>query len=168
MFVGRLEKQKNLTLLIKAVSLLEKKYKKILIIGMGSEDKKILTLATDLNVEITLIPKISHDLLPSYFHRATVFVLPSLIEGQPKVLLEAMSCAIPVIASNIEAHREIISNYLNGILTAAEPKSLARILSKVIKDKKLQHKLSQNARQTILTSYNQRELNQKEIELLKG
>ena len=96
-----------------------------------------------------------------------MFVLVSLIEGQPKVLLEAMSCGLPVIASQIPAHEEIISHNKNGILSDINPQDITQALRSVMTDPNLRQKLGKNARQTIIKHYNMHDLNRQETILLK-
>lgn len=167
-FVGRLERQKNVEALLRAIGLLANKYRNILIIGSGSERDKTIKLATKLKIKIHLIQRVSHDELPRFLNQASVFVLPSFIEGQPKVLLEAMSCGMPVIASNIEAHQEIITPGHDGILTETDSHTLSGAIVKVLENSELQKKLSKNARKTILATYEQKRLNLHEAKLLKN
>ena len=168
LFVGRFEPQKNIPALLKAVRLLKLKQKKLLLIGGGSEEKLLLKIALLYNIDLKIYPSVPHDQLPFYFNKSEIFVLPSLIEGQPKVLLEAMSCGLPVIASNIEAHREIIVPYENGILSATDEVNLAKSIGLLLENKKLRRKIGMAARKTILSQYSKKLLNLREIHLLKN
>ena len=77
--------------------------------------------------------------------KAPNFILPSTYEGNPKVLLEAMSEGLIVFASKIPNHEEIIDDHENGILFSLENEELIDQLNKVSKDTILQNNLSRSA-----------------------
>ncbi len=166
-YVGRLERQKNLVTLIKAIAKLKRDKLKLVFVGSGSLIKFLLKLALKYHVNLQLSGSIPHTKLPAILNRAKIFVLPSLIEGQPKALLEAMSCEIPVIASNIPSHREIIINNINGILTRTNSNDIAHHIKNLISNSILQKKLTVNARKTIISSFDAKKSNLKEIVLLQ-
>ncbi len=167
LFIGRFEKQKNLTLLISALGNLLKYKFTLVLVGKGTLENQLLKQAKKQNVDLVLHSPISHRELPAVFHEAGIFILPSLIEGQPKVLLEAMSSGVPVVASNIEAHQEIIKSRLNGILFDPTVKSLTRAIVDLMGNPKLYKSISRNARKIIEINFEKEMLNFKEIRLLK-
>src|SRR3989344_2374775 len=164
-FVGRLEKQKNLLSLIEAVSPLDYKIK-LIFIGDGSQKSKLLKFASRKKVDLEIIKPVPHDKLPSFLNSADIFVLPSFIEGHPKVLLEAMSIGLPCIGSNVEGIREIISHNKNGIITQTDSKSIRNGLLKLLGNKSLQKRLGQNARKFVVNNFDSRLLLEKETNLL--
>jgi glycosyltransferase involved in cell wall biosynthesis len=167
LFVGRLEVQKNLPLLIKAMSRIKTKNRLILkFVGQGSATESLKQFAKAKGVHLEIVSPLSHSKLPKVYNQALLFVLPSLIEGQPKVLLEAMSCGLPVIASRIPAHEEIIDHGVNGLLSESTTQGLAEAIQKVVSDVKLRKNLSKNARQRILTHFEKGRLNRLEITTL--
>src|SRR3989338_100625 len=165
MFVGRLEKQKNLFSLAAAVSALEYKLK-LIFIGDGNQKSKLLKFASRKKVDLEIIKPVPHDKLPSFLNSADIFVLPSFIEGHPKVLLEAMSIGLPCIGSNVEGIREIISHNKNGIITQTDSKSIRNGLLKLLGNKSLQKRLGQNARKFVVNNFDSRLLLEKETNLL--
>ncbi|HCM37615.1 TPA: hypothetical protein DIS61_03135 [Patescibacteria group bacterium] len=167
LFIGRLEKQKNLKQLITAVSQIKFPGIELCFIGQGSLRQELETLAQELGVNLRILGTVEHTELPKCLNQASVFVLVSLIEGQPKVLLEAMSCGLPVIASQIPAHEEIISHNKNGILSDINTQDITQALRSVMTDPNLRQKLGKNARQTIIKHYNMHDLNRQETILLK-
>lgn len=167
LFIGRLEPQKNISALLRAVRFLNKKQRKVLIIGSGKEKKALEKMAELFDINLTIISKIPHSQLSKYYNNSKIFVLPSLKEGQPKVLLEAMSCGLPVIASDIEAHREIIEMYRNGILSETDDVNLYKSIKALLDNKKLQMTMGSAARKTIRERYSQRRLSRREIIILK-
>lgn len=167
LFVGRLEVQKNLSLLITALAQIKQEKIVLVLVGEGSLHKQLANLAQKAQVKVKFIGALSHDKLPDYYQQADIFILPSLTEGQPKSLLEAMGCGLPVIASDIPAHREIITDGQNGILCQNTVSSLARVIKRLIADSGLRRRLGSAARVTVIKSFDKKMLNKQEIELLK-
>lgn len=167
LFVGRLEKQKNLSLLIKAVSLLKNNSIQLLFVGKGSLKSKLITQAKYLHVPLKIVDSISHDKLPKVYAKADMFVLPSLIEGHPKALLEAMASGLAVIGTNVSGINDIIAHKQNGLLSSLSHKSLSKNINALISNHHLRNKLGKNARKTIVNNFSASILRQKEVSLLK-
>ncbi|MBD3387397.1 MAG: glycosyltransferase [Candidatus Altiarchaeales archaeon] len=92
--------------------------------------------------------------LPSLFASSDVFVLPSLSEGMPLVLLEAMSVGRAVVASNVDGVPDVIEDGVNGLLVEpARPDLLADALNRLLGDDALLARLSENARQRVLSGF---------------
>src|SRR5437870_3435936 len=68
------------------------------------------------SVRLDLVPSVDHRELPRLYGAADVFVLPSFTEGHSKVLLEAMSCGLPCVASDIGANRSVLADGDAGLL----------------------------------------------------
>ncbi len=165
LFIGRLETQKNIHTLLEAVHLYKKKLR-ITIVGTGSQKQALQKLAQAYGVDCLFKGTVQHNKLPVIFNQSKIFVLPSLLEGNPKVLLEAFACGLPVIASNIDAHRDIIQSDQNGILCKPEAQSLAVALQNVMKNTILQTTFGINARRTAVMRFSKERLNKKEIAVL--
>lgn len=131
-FAGRLIKQKNVDLLIKAVSLLKKEIPNVncVIIGDGPERLALQRLVSDLRlkdiIQFTGFLE-SDDEVISYMKASKVFVLPSTREGFGIVVLEANACGLPVIAVNDHrnAARDLIANGKNGFICELSEKDMA-------------------------------------------
>ncbi|WP_214225530.1 glycosyltransferase family 4 protein [Pedobacter sp. B4-66] len=111
-FIGRLEQQKDIKLLLKVASLIDLK---MLVIGKGSL-AQLVKDAVNKHVNIIYKTKVDNADLPMYYNSAKCFIIVSEYEGNPKVLLEAMACGIPVIGTNVPGIRECIIDNVNGIL----------------------------------------------------
>lgn len=166
LFIGRLEPQKNILNFIRAVSNL-KTNTKLTIIGSGSQKAEIINLSKKLKINLKLISHLPHQKLPSIYQTSDIFVLPSIKEGSPKVLLEAMSCGLPCIVSKIPEHRSIITHQINGWLTDTDPGSIASSLNHLLQAKSLQARLKTNARKLIMQKYNISQIMNKELKLLR-
>lgn len=71
---------------------------KVLFIGQGKDEALIARTAKENNVELTIIPKVQNNELSLYYNESRICVFPSHYEGNPKSLLEAMACELPIIA----------------------------------------------------------------------
>ena len=111
--VGRLEPQKNYHYLINEVADTGFKLK---IIGSGSLKAELLSLAKEKKLDLEISERVTYEELGNIYKKYAYFILPSVYEGNPKVLLEAMSNGCIVLASNIDNHNELIKNNKNGIL----------------------------------------------------
>lgn len=167
LFVGRLEKQKNLDSLIKAVALLNKKYKiKLTFIGQGKLKLQLIKLAKKLNVSLSIIDKVSHNQMPKYYQQSDISVLPSFLEGHPKALLEAMASGLACLVGKYPGVGEFVDKK-EILITGFETKKIARNLRCLIRDGSLRKRLSQNGRKRIKNEFNIGKLLDKEIKLLK-
>ena len=107
-FVGRLASQKNLFALLEAVKDLANI--RLVLIGSGSQEKELKEKAETENINVEFLGNIPNYQLPAELNRAELFILPSLYEGHPKTILEAMACQLPVIGTNVEGTREVIAH----------------------------------------------------------
>jgi glycosyltransferase involved in cell wall biosynthesis len=149
-FVGRLEAQKNLFNLIKALSGIPVK---LVLIGRGFLKEKLEELAKEKKVDVKFINKIANKDLPQEYNKSKLFILPSFYEGCPKALLEAMSCGLPCIGSNVEGIKEIITHKENGYLCKTDSESIRKAIIEVLNNKGLQNRIGENARKTILENF---------------
>ncbi|MFQ5867724.1 MAG: glycosyltransferase family 4 protein [bacterium] len=141
LFVGRLVEKKGIEYLIDAMKIVTKKLfdLKLLIIGSGNLEKKLKNKVNKLNLSsyVSFLGIKKHDELIDYYNICDLLILPSIFdkyghtETLGMVILEAMSCGKPVIASNIGGIPESVKNGYNGLLTI--PKSPADIADKIVK-----------------------------------
>ena len=112
-FVGRLEPQKNLFNLIEAVAECDLALD---IYGRGELRDGLQSHAISRNARVNFLGIVGHDELPEILNRYRYFVLPSLYEGMPKTLLEAMACGLVCIGTDVDGIRELIEDGVNGYL----------------------------------------------------
>lgn len=115
--VGRLQSVKNHKLLIDAVKSLSGKFGnlKVLLVGDGPLRKELERYASSLGMQNAIIFAGYRSDIPAILSAMDIFALPSLAEGSPIALLEAMAAKLPVIASAVGSIPKIIQNNVNGI-----------------------------------------------------
>ena len=106
---------------------------KLIVVGEGELKKEYSDLAGQLNIESKVIftgyvPNVD---LPKYYNLADVVVLPSIDKSEAfgLALVEAMSCAKPVVASDLAGVRSVVENEVSGLL--AKPKDADDLASKI-------------------------------------
>jgi glycosyltransferase involved in cell wall biosynthesis len=139
LFVGRLVKDKNVGLLVRAIEVLAKQNPDIecIVIGTGIEEKSTLKLIRRHKLESNIhlignLPR-TRDIY-AYMKAAKVLVLPSKREGFGMVVLEALACGTPVVTidSPMNASSKLITHGLSGSIVAATPTELAAAISEWI------------------------------------
>jgi len=153
--IRRLVYKNGLDTFIESASLLTRDYPDLLfiVIGKGPNrklvEKRVRKLGIDDNIRLAgFVPE---KLLPLYYNAADYFVIPSSSgEGLPLVLLEAMACGLPVIATTVGGTPEIIEDMRNGVLVPPRnPKALAKTISKLLSNKELGLAIGKEARNTV-------------------
>ncbi len=119
-YVGRIGEEKGVMSFAKAIpSILSMRDDAIfLIIGEGPLETRIMQYMNDnmLNAKVHFAGWVSHDDLPAYFNDLKLVVIPSYTEGLPNVMLEAMACGAPVLATPVGAVPDIIKNGETGFV----------------------------------------------------
>lgn len=151
-FVGRLSKEKGISDLLKAMTLVKDLNIELTIVGSGGEEEKIKEFIhkNKLNRKVKLMGYIAWGTdLFSEMQRSDCLILPSYNEGLPMVILEGMSNGIPAIASNVGGIPEVIEDDINGLLfQAGDYRGLADRILCLYNDKEKYKKLCKNARRT--------------------
>lgn len=147
-YIGRFTKQKNLNLLIDAAKKIDAS---IHLYGGGEEQKNLDRACTGSKCKI--FPWQKNENVPGLLNSFRIFVLPSHFEGNPKVLLEAMSCGCAVIATNVPGNREIIKHGVNGILCKPDVKHMTNAISYLLDNQNVRKELGKNAREYIENNY---------------
>ena len=148
--VGRLNENKNHSLLIHAFSIISKNYPswKLMIYGEGEDRENLEQLIKRLNMTCTIFLPGIVDNLDKYLHQASIFVLTSNAEGLPNALIEALCMGLPCISTDFigGGARELIQHELNGIIIPLNDKEqLTTSLKRLMNDRKLAYELGKNA-----------------------
>jgi glycosyltransferase involved in cell wall biosynthesis len=136
LFVGTLEPRKNIERLLEAFKLFVKKhgdtYMLVLAGGRGWNDDTIQAKLNELpDLPVLVTGYVSEERRATLYQNAAVFVLPSLYEGFGMPILEAMSCGLPVVASDIPIFREIAGEAAI-LVDPLQPESIADGLTKAL------------------------------------
>lgn len=169
LYVGRLEYRKGLIELINAAKVVINKFPNIeyKIIGDGPIRGKLIRLAKDLGIDsrvefIGLINDKAEVL--RYYRKAHAVLIASHHDACPMVMLEAMACGKPIIATSAGYERGILEDEYNALLVRPKsPEELARATVKLLSSQELCQKLGSKARETVVEKMNS-EINTKMVE----
>jgi glycosyltransferase involved in cell wall biosynthesis len=125
LYVGRLEPKKNLPFLIRAFQKVAslRPNLELVIAGTGTEEQALhrQVINADLWGKVTFLGQVPHDKLPELYASCDVFVLPSVLETQGMVVMEAMRFRKPVIVTDeIVSARELVESGTNGFIVDAD------------------------------------------------
>ena len=136
--IGRLIPRKGFQFLIRALPYIIENAAhdfEIEIVGDGPYQEELLRLSEDIGVSshIRFAGSVPYSELPQRYRDADVFILPSLAEGMPLVVLEAMGTGLPIVASRVQGIDELVVENVNGALfDAGDVEGLAHSLVKLI------------------------------------
>lgn len=161
-YCGRLVRRKGLVFLLKAWKKFSstKKEALLMLIGSGrnqpdSVEEKLRKMAEGDEDKILFLGEKDKEQMPSYLRASDVFVYPSILsEGVAFSVIEAMSCGLPVVSSNVGGINEVIRNGKSGILVEKEnSESLGQAINRLAEDINLRDKLGKEARIEIEKKY---------------
>lgn len=150
LFVGRLTRQKGVDVLIKSLHLIKEEVSiEAQMVGDGDKRSELEMLVKQLGLKdrVTFLGWRTREEIPTYYQRADIFVLPSRDEGMPNVVLEAMACGLPVIATRIAGNEELVREGETGLLVPCENSlALAQALAKLSGDEALRKRMGEAGR----------------------
>jgi glycosyltransferase involved in cell wall biosynthesis len=157
-FVGRMDYRKGLFDLLKCAKSVCKARPsaQFILVGTGPLQASLSkeTKRTGIDGNVTFTGYVSQDRLIELYQSAMVSVVPSLYEGLPTVMLEAMACGLPVVATRIGAHVDVISHGLDGLLVPpASPDEMAERILALLANQDLRQEMGAKARETIEARY---------------
>lgn len=139
-YVGKLVPRKGVDTLIEAMGILAARAAgapRLVMAGIGGMREPLEQRAAQLDVadRITWLGKVPHDDVGWVMSAGDVFVLPSLSEGLPTVVCEAMACGLPVVATAVDGTPEIVDDPATGLLVQPhDAGGLAAALARVLDD----------------------------------
>jgi glycosyltransferase involved in cell wall biosynthesis len=145
---GRLAEAKNYPLLIEALALLRPRVPaRLFILGQGDEDLAIRALVAARGLDEAVVLCGFQKNPWKYIARADVFALTSHYEGFGNVLVEAMACGVPVVATRSSGTSDIVRDGVDGLLVDRhEPAAVAAALERVLSDEPFRRRLTAGAR----------------------
>lgn len=139
--------QKGITYLLQAMPQVLVSYPDVTLVIVGDGEikaelqKETIRLGIEQNVHF-LGTRLD---IPELLRLFNIYVLPSIWEGMPLVLLEAMAAGCPVIATNVGGVSKVIKNKHNGLLVDSKnPNQLASAIKLLLSDKELRSEYSRN------------------------
>jgi glycosyltransferase involved in cell wall biosynthesis len=149
--VCRLEPRKDIpTLLMAMKQILKIVNARLVIVGNGLLKNQLTRMVKTMGLSesVTIDSETSYDNLPAYYQSADVFSMSTLYEGLGIVFLEAMSCGLPIVSTNVGAIPEIVDS--SGILVPPRnPSALAQAIIRVLTDNELRHRLIECGNETV-------------------
>jgi len=135
LYVGRLDENKGVDLLIRSLKIINGETKEkdvhLIIVGNGQTRKKLESLTHSLNLsrQVLFMGTVPHNELYQWYSAADVFCLPSKMEGWPNVIMEAMACGVPVVATPVGGIPEIITSDKVGLLAQRNIVKISKTLT---------------------------------------
>ncbi len=154
LFVGRLHPVKGVQYLLGAMSIVHQELPeaKLILVGDGEERELLESLTDSLGIRecVEFAGRVPHERVQDYMNLAEVFVLPSLSEGFPVTILEAMACGLPIVATRVGGVPDIIEDGANGyLINTKNPEQIAEALLKLLQDEQLREDISGNNREEV-------------------
>jgi glycosyltransferase involved in cell wall biosynthesis len=154
--VAGMSPRKGQLVLVQALARLRSRGRDVTLalIGDGSERVKLEAEVARLGLHdhVTFLGALGHDAVRTSFEQADIFCLPSLAEGAPFVLMEAMASGVPVVATTVAGIPELIEHRVSGLLvTPARDDELADALDALVTDSELRRRLAVAGRRRVET-----------------
>jgi glycosyltransferase involved in cell wall biosynthesis len=153
LYVGSWIDRKGVFYLAEAFQLLVKSVSGVRLTVAGcfaSENVVKSFFAPEVRDQVSVIPFVGRAEMPGLYAQHDIFVFPSLVEGMPLTLLEAMAAAMPVVTTNVCGMADVVEDGANGILVSpADAKSLAVAIEKLCGSAELRKQLGRQAQETM-------------------
>lgn len=148
LFIGNMHRGKNINNLVMAFK--DLKDFSLDIIGKGYDEEKLREIKENQKININFLGLFPNNKIPEIINQYEIFILPSIYEGNPKVLLEAMSCGIACIGTNVHGINTILEHNENGYLCGTSVKAISEAILNLYNNEKLREQIGKNARKFIL------------------
>lgn len=154
LFVGALRKIKGVDYLIEAAKDFVSMNTNLFMVGRDDGLRKGLEKrAQELKIadHIRFTGPVSHENIPLWISASDILVLPSLSEGRPNVILEALACEVPVVATDVGGIPELMVDGETGHLVPAKnPEELSRKINKLLENKSQRENMGKLGRKSII------------------
>lgn len=173
LFVGRVHREKNLGLVLRQLAAAPAAVRdriELVVAGDGPQQSEMATLATALGLtgRVRWLGWQAKSNLPDLYRSADALVNPSLYEGMPNVVLEAMASGLPVFASDVPGNRAVVVPGQTGVLfPLTEPAQLGSALAQWLADPAWGVTLGRAGRERALADFSWRRAAESYLELLR-
>jgi glycosyltransferase involved in cell wall biosynthesis len=151
-YCGRIAKEKNLELMLRAFARARQEEPRaaLVLVGDGPELESLRALACQLGqAEHVLFPgRVDYREIPSYYAAADLFVMTSVTEVKPLAILEAMASGLPVVAVAASGSQDTVTHETDGLLCPHDEEAFRQILVRALRHDGLRARLGQAARAT--------------------
>ena len=154
--VARFRLGKGQETLLAALARLPTQNYRCLLVGDGPQRQSVEHLAEELNLgdRVKFMGARDHDEIAQILQLADIFVLPSLWEGMPMAIMEAMAAGLPVIATDVGGTGELVVQGETGLLVrAGDVVGLAREIARLLDDPELRRHLGARGRERITREF---------------
>ena len=156
--IGQISIRKNQKVIINALSKIANPQIKYVVVGFGELEDELKKLVKENNLENSIIFTGYRKDAKTLLHVADLFAFPSLQEGLPASLMEAMAVGLPVVASNIRGNNDLIEDGVNGFLyNYQDVDAFANGIVTIFKDHKLANEMRNNNLKKIV-NYDQKKV----------
>jgi glycosyltransferase involved in cell wall biosynthesis len=149
LYVGRVAREKNLGLLLRAFKTVRESHPdaRLMIVGSGPHEQASLNLARALGIGdgVTFAGMLGREKVARVYSAADAFVFPSVTETQGLVICEALTAGLPCIAVRAAGTPEVVEEGVDSLLTGDSVEEFAQSVSRLISDPGLRQRLSQGA-----------------------
>jgi glycosyltransferase involved in cell wall biosynthesis len=149
LYVGRLDREKNLEFLLDGVAGVRTAGARLLLVGRGTRARALqgAAAARGLTGRTEFRGGTSPENLPTYYRAADVFVFASTTETQGLAVLEAMACGLPVVAVRASGVEEVVADGVSGLLVPGDATAFTGAVAQVLADNDLAGKLAAGGRE---------------------
>jgi len=144
LYVGRLDREKNLDFLLDAVARVRTPRARLFLVGRGTQTTALrrAAAAQGLGGRVEFRGGTPPDGLATYYRAADAFVFASTTETQGLAVLEAMACGLPVVAVRASGIEEVVAEGVSGLIVPEDPAAFAAAVTQVLADADLAAKLA--------------------------
>lgn len=156
-FIGRLTREKGIMEFVEAIPLILKNNpsSEFLIIGTGILDDQVgkLLYGREWSHKVKWVKWVDADRVADYLNELKLIVVPSFTEGLPNLILEAMGCGTPILASNVGAIPDLITEGVTGfVMESNAPEAIQSGVQKALDCSDVE-KVVKNAKKVIVSAY---------------
>jgi colanic acid/amylovoran biosynthesis glycosyltransferase len=156
--VGRLEREKGHSILLEAVAELRARGLAVdlEVVGGGSAGERLIAQAESLGIgaDVAFAGKVGQDRIHEHYASADLFCLPSLGEGVPVVLMEAMAMGLPVVATRVGGVPELVEDRSSGrLVSPGSSAALAEAIAELADQAETRERMGIAGRERVLEGY---------------
>ena len=144
LFIGRLEYEKNVALIINAFKEIKEANYQLIIVGAGSLEENLKALAEDAENDIVFLGEVDNTVIPEIINSADAMVLTSLFEGSPTVVKEALCCDVPVISTDVGDVKSVLESVNGGVIIEDSVQGFLTGMQKIFSKEKVEIKEASN------------------------